>query len=143
MDIGARRKLLASPWLPKLYLVDELAQMLRIPVQEAADLILSVNAGDVQKNFVTHHDLVTFLRDMVLITEVPEHEEEVSAHGRWLLVLGWGIDTRRSVYRWIDSESPNPNLRFSLRGALQIQLIRLNTAVQEEDAPIDVEFEMR
>jgi hypothetical protein len=152
MNNVARTKLLSNPWEPKTYHARELVTLLGITLQEAVLMVVDINSVTFLTPFpwwITHHDLVLYLQDFTTITEVPEHKEEISRHGQWLLSKGWGIDPTRKTFRWIDPEMRAR--RLTLKGALFIALAR-----ERDEEPcysdeqgnsqgdvIDAEFEVR
>jgi len=128
MDTQARKKLLEGPWQPKTYTPQELVSLLRISPHQAVRIIADCNAGDpgeeIWLHWVNHHDLCSYLRDLVTPAEIPEDLTDLSVHGQWLVKQGWGLDPTRTHYRWIDPE--DPQARLLLKAALSIALARIS-----------------
>lgn len=152
MNSETRARLLSSPWQPRTYNSREIAELLEIPNQEALLMVLDINMASKltpAHMWVTHHDLVLYLQDMITISEVPEHREELSRHGQWLVEQGWAIDPTRKTYRWIDPEMHFR--RLSLKGALLIALARerdeepysFDSFGERSEDIIDADFEVK
>jgi len=148
MNSQAQIKLLQEPWQPKVYDAAELVNLLAISHASARVIVISINGfatrPDLTQKVVPHHDLVTYVKDLVTIAEVPEHPEEIPKPGFWLVGHGWDLDPARSSYRWMPPSNYDkylhppekiifPTIRFTLRTALRIELVlerreQLNTA---------------
>lgn len=143
MNQQAVRRLLSAAWEPKSHDIETLVHDFGMSRGEGLQIIRDVNAGQVEPvDFVTHHDLVAYLRDLTSIAVIPEHREEISTHGHWLIEKGWSIDLQRSKFRWIDPSEPSR--RMTLSNALFRQMLRERTvAVEGPNDVIDAEFVVR
>lgn len=143
MNQQAVRRLLAAAWEPKSYDIEILVREFGMTRPEGLQIIRDVNAGQIESmDFVAHHDLVAYLRDLTSIAVIPEHREEISAHGHWLIEKRWALDLQRSKYRWIDPREPSR--RITLAAALFRQMYAERTeAVEAPSDIIDAEFEIR
>jgi hypothetical protein len=108
--------------------------LLEIDALAASLMIRDINSGVEGLpilHWVTHHDLVTYLHDTNSIAEVPEHQEEFSSHGIWLLENDWLIDQTRKTFRWVDPA--DQTRRVNLRSALLIQMCRERDYVSDTE----------
>jgi hypothetical protein len=143
MDHAARRKFLQSPWEPKIYSAPQLAELFKISERAALRIILNINGLTVaQFPWVTHHDLVQYLRDTLAVSEVPDHAEELPPQGLWLIENGWSLDPSRTVFRWVSPDDRGG--RYALKTALALELYAQQTNHEESQTDIiDVEYEVR
>jgi hypothetical protein len=141
---------LERPWQPETYSADQLAKLFDISVDRASRIILDCNAGDpggeTWEAWCNHHDLVTYLKDLISLSEVPQGLEDLSVHGRWLVEKGWLVDGSRTIYRWVD---PKDRLsHYSLKAAISIEAGRIRKKEWLANQPlgpdvIDVEVVVR
>lgn len=136
MNRSAAIALRNASWEPRLFSSQEIRTLLEISIEEAEKWVEMINGG-AQFGSVTFHDLQEFVRDILGISQIPTSPEQVSKSGHWLVTeCGWGLDPNYQKYRWVDSE--NPGMRYTLRGALRIQLEKSNF-----EGEVRVEFEVR
>jgi hypothetical protein len=124
MELDLFREFISHPWQARVYKFSDLMELFRLSSSFSKRVIIDCN-GDFSYykhglDWVSHHDLIHYLRDLVTPAETLESLEELSTHGKWLLSQGWLMDKDRTYYRWI---SPNdPLSHYTLRVAVKEQL---------------------
>jgi len=149
MDRNAVKRIMGSTWEPILYTRSDLETLLVLSAAEADHFVFEIT-GDQSEPGVVHHDLVSYLRDITSIAQVPDSEVELPTQGLWLLDQGWKLNPSRNTFRWICPYLLPNMVSFSLRTALKIEL-KVQFApeqqegvhpVEDDDDIMDAEFEI-
>ena len=85
MNREVAQRLMTERWEPVSYNVNQLMQLLSISREKAEKWIHEINAELRYQHWVTHHDLVVYLNDLLSIEQLPQTVEEagVSVQGYW------------------------------------------------------------
>lgn len=145
MDRNAIKRVMKSTWEPILYSRTDLETLLGLGEAEADHFVLEIT-GDDSEPGVVHHDLVSYLRDITSIAQVPDSEVELPCQGVWLLDQGWRLNPSRNTFRWICPYFHPSMVCFSLRTALKIELKHQFSSEDSDpvdDDVIDAEFEIK
>lgn len=135
MAIPSNYQAFCEKWFPVLYKAEDISNLLGLDLATVKTWLKMIN-GDAHHLWVTHHDLVEFIKDHYGPSNVPTSRQDLPEQGLWLVEeRGWFFDNRYSKYRWVD---PETNLNHTLRTALQIELFRCQ--FRNSSGVIDVEL---